>query len=205
MKLLKTLVFTLLPIILLGCVTTKQPKILRQPTTVLGVVGDVNENMATLWEAADRQLSAKPAPVSPKDTFLISISSLGGRVDYMETIIGHMRHIKSLGYKIQCVATLACSSAFMIWMECDERYTYQYSYLMFHYPRYGIQETVTLERAKDMYESLSIEKLTWLALLDNKLGKYFTIKELDEWATRSKNWSGEEFCDRALGYCAILR
>ena len=197
--------FALIPIILLGCVTTKQPEILRQPTAVLGVVGEVNADMARVWETADRQLSAKTAPIAPKDTFLIPISSFGGRVDYMEKIISNMRHIKKLGYKIQCVATIACSAAFMIWMECDERYVYQYGYLLFHYPLYGIQEKVTYQDAKGMYESLAVDRVMWLTLLSNKLGKYFTTDEIDAWALDSKKWSGEEFCDKTPGYCAVLK
>ena len=188
-----------------ACTTTTQPTILRKPTAVLRVVGDVGEDMAKLWETVDRQLTAAPPPVSPKDTFLISISSRGGRVDYMKKIIGHMQHIQKLGYKIQCVATMACSSAFMIWMECDERYTYQYGYLMFHYPRYGVQEKVDYQEAKQMYESLAMARLEWLILLDNKLGNYFTSKEIDEAALASRDWTGEEFCNKAQGFCKVLK
>lgn len=205
MKLLKTLVFALLPTILLGCETTRQTEILKQPDVTLQVKGDVNEEMADLWAAAAIHLSQEPSPSLDNATFLVPISSFGGRVDYMKKIISSMRHIKELGYKIQCVATIARSAAFMIWMECDERYVYQYGDLLFHYPLFGMRGETTYQDAKDMYESLAASRTVWLALLSNKLGRYFATEEIDMWALESKQWIGEEFCNKTPGYCAILK
>lgn len=84
------------------------------------------------------------------------INSPGGYVAPGMQFVAAMRIAQERGYTIRCVVpTLAASMAFIILNECDERYVFDTSYLLWHSIRRGLRGVFTPRDLMKMVRSMT--------------------------------------------------
>lgn len=85
----------------------------------------------------------------------IELNSPGGSVLGLLYFISAMERVKGNGVRIQCYVTgLAMSAAFSILAECDGRYAFSSSMLMFHPVSIGIMRRLGQEELRRLHDSL---------------------------------------------------
>jgi ATP-dependent protease ClpP protease subunit len=130
-----------------GAATAKTLEI--DATRVIEVNGVVND---TILKSANKLI--KLADVS-LDPVTIVINSPGGYVSSGMQFVTAMRLLQRRGVLLRCVVpTAAASMAFIIFNECDERYAFQTSSLLWHGVRVSISGTFTIRDLKVMTRSM---------------------------------------------------
>lgn len=111
-------------------------------------------------------------------TIDIVINSPGGSVYAGWQFVNAMRTVQARGYKLRCtVTTMAASMAYQILAECDERYAFRYSTLLWHPVRLSGNLTLTPKEALGITRQLSrIERL-----LVSDLRSKFEIEDKEFW------------------------
>jgi ATP-dependent protease ClpP protease subunit len=110
------------------------------------------------------------APNVPVD---IVIDSPGGDVGTGFLFVNQLEAVRARGTRVRCwVPTLAASMAFQILVHCDERYTLDHSWLLWHGVRvFGTGgEPITAESALDLARELTRLNSTILRELNATLG-----------------------------------
>lgn len=124
------------------------PKLNKARTVVLD--GAMGANVETVVEAIDKLSKESKKPID------IVIDSPGGSVVPGFWLINKMEEVKEQGIRLRCfVPRMAASMAFQTLVHCNERYTLDRSFLLWHGGRVGLMfAVVTEEVAKGLYEDL---------------------------------------------------
>lgn len=175
----------------------------KAPKQFIRLDDDVNRFMGNKFE--DFHSAVNAVPSNPIVNILIF--SNGGRVSDMKRIIYQMNEMKREGYKFRCLAIAAYSAAFMIWLECDERFVLPDSKLMFHYAYSSVEEAshVTIEEAFTTLADLTLLKAEFNEAFKKHLGPHLTDIQIERAAIDSRYWGGYEFCNDKPGLCKVLQ
>ncbi len=108
---------------------------------------------------ANRLISFSTTKDAPKIIDIV-INSPGGSVFAGWQFITAMQIVRARGFKIRCMVTsMAASMAFQIFSQCDERFAYKFSLLLWHPPASRLQGRPTPQRARAFSRSLrQVEK-----------------------------------------------
>ena len=132
------------------------------PERTLRIFGEVNSGIIskanTILDMSEKS----------KDPIYLVINSPGGSVIAGLQVISAMRIVRHRGVTIKCVVPMmAASMAFQIFAECDERYAFDNSLLLWHPIRVFMQGPLTPKEAKDIARMMELyEKHMVDVLLD---------------------------------------
>lgn len=116
---------------------------------------------------------------NPRKPIDMIISSPGGEMLTGFMFLNGMEQVKAEGGRIRCyVPTMAASMAFQILLHCDERYTLDKSFLLWHGVRVSGLGVVTEETAADLTHDLHVDNETIVKELLGTLGKYMSEKDI---------------------------
>lgn len=130
--------------------------------TISGVVdekilGSANDLLA-LAETSDKPID-------------VLIASPGGVVSYGLYFVQAMKSVQAKGITVRCfVPQLAASMAYVIFVQCSERYTTSYAQLLFHSPRVSGNITLTTQLARQLATGLSQLEVVLLKLIAPNMG-----------------------------------
>lgn len=107
----------------------------------------------------------------PDEPIYLIINSGGGSVLAGTQIITMMRIAQNRGTRIVCIVPMvAASMAFQILAECDTRYTFRYSLLLWHPIRVQIRGILTPRRAIQLAEEMERYEKAMVRVLLERLG-----------------------------------
>lgn len=130
MSLLKRMLLILLTFSY-GSLAYSKPLVVDKKRTIV-IQGEVGSNLLAAANVIERETRTNHNPV-----YLV-INSPGGSIIPGMIFMQAMDIAKSRGVKFICVApVLAASMAFSIYANCDERYAFEYSLLLFHPAKTG--------------------------------------------------------------------
>lgn len=133
----------------------------------------------------------------------IVISSPGGQVETGFLFINALEEIRAGGTPIRCyVPTLAASMAFQILLHCDERYTLDYSWLLWHGVRVGtgMGAVITSKAAQELADSLRLVDVMILSDLYDTLGISLDHDQIDYHFDKETLHAGKSLAKLAPGF-----
>ena len=105
-----------------------------------------------------------------KDPIYLVINSPGGSVVAGLQVITTMRIAQSRGVTIKCIVPMmAASMAFQIFAECDERYAFDNSLLLWHPIRVTVNGVLTPKRATELAKMMALYEKHMVDVLLAKL------------------------------------
>ncbi len=168
-------------------------------TRALLINDDISTELALVVDKMREDAIANPtAKVVP-----VFILSDGGRTSAMAHIINNMRLLKAAGFQLNCLAVVAQSAAYMIWLECDKRSVLPNSKLMFHYPYIVYPYAIGADDAKSMANSLEASRDAFRHMLMAAMENFMSPMDIEHAALTSRTWSGEELCSPRPQFCQI--
>jgi len=148
----------------------------KRVTTISGMIDEYSIGHAKKLLAFSRK--------DPKKPVYMLINSPGGGVLAGLQIINIMNIVKQRGTTIHCVVPMiAMSMAFQIFAECDKRYVFDYSMLLWHPIRVQMQgyltprDAVRLAKNMRLYEKVMVDQLIKTMVIEKKLFYYHYYEE----------------------------
>lgn len=109
----------------------------------------------------------------------IVISSPGGDIVTGFMFLNGMEQVRAEGVRLRCfVPTMAASMAFQILLHCDERYTLDHSFLLWHGVRIMADWPITAAGAADLARSLAKSDEVIVSELLGTLGRYMSAQDI---------------------------
>jgi ATP-dependent protease ClpP protease subunit len=181
-KFIKTVIATSIAMFL-GA-TAQAKTITVDPARAVYLQGVVDYNVVFTAQQVEQLARTSTAPV------WIIINSPGGGVYPGLQLVSAMRRAQARGVTIKCVTTLmAASMAFQVFANCNERYAFEYSMLMFHpmrsYSRSGQTSDELIQTGRDL-DKLEQPEIRWL-LHTLKIPR----KEFDAAYRAERMWTGQ--------------
>lgn len=159
--------------------------------------GEVGVNAVVLAEQVESFSRNNTAPI------WIVINSPGGSVFPGLQLVEAMRIAQARGVTIKCVTTLmAASMAFTVFANCNERYAFTYSMLLFHpmrsYSRGGLTSDDMIYEGRNL-RKLEQPQIAWLQQVLQLPAKEFFLHY-----NREKMWTGEGLKEASPKFLTII-
>ena len=177
----------------------EQPFVEVKAARTLRLVGEIGQNSLGFAN----QLMAL-AEADAKEDINIIINSPGGMVMAGGIILQAMEAVQSRGIKLNCIVPIyAASMAYTIFHQCDRRYAFQNSLLLFHPIRTFLQEPITGRDAQKIADALN----PYDEALRTELKKSgLSDKEIEEAYYAEKMWTARELATKAKsGYIILIK
>jgi ATP-dependent protease ClpP protease subunit len=138
----------------------------------------------------------------PKTPVDVILDSPGGDVVTGYMFVSQLEAVRARGTTVRCfVPTLAASMAFQILVHCDERYTLDYAFLLWHRVRvFGIETPITAPLAGELSKELQRMDTLIFRELVGALGDDLDVDDISYHFERETLHIGQGLAEIAPGF-----